>query len=249
MATDQDVIFFKHEVCRGPVAHVDLKLSKVRHTYEGKEIVGSRPAITTTLTHTSGDVCRFDTTQYMFMLKLEKINEAIYFYKSTGAGINCDTKIIDECQFLLQTRYRYFQCLSKLETQLLHLKNAKNTPMSLVMSSRLATTSNPALWAQLDNKPKSLKDNLLPDIPTHEFGIRCMRDRYMFLGQTLMAGWPDANGVCHMTPVIQKSNVPYSIVRNEAATICNEVDPEVEYSVCFGYCKGNRGNMPVFCEK
>ena len=249
MSADQDVIFFMHEVCRGPVVHVDMKLSKVRHSYAGKEIAGSRPAITTTLKHASGDVCRFDTTQYMFLLKLEKINEAICFYKSTGAGFNCDPKIIDECQLVLRTRYRNFTCLNKLEEPLLCLKNSKNTPMSLSMHSRLVSTSNPTLWAQLENKPKSLKDNLLPDIPTHEFGIKCMRDRYMFMGQSLIPGYPDANGLYHMTPVIQKSHVSYSIVRNEAATICNDIDPEVEYAVCFGYCKGNRGDMPIFCGK
>ena len=239
MSTDQDRVFYIHEVCRGPVVHIDMKLTK------------DKDDITTTLKHASGDGCRTDTSFYMFLLNLEKINEAICYYKSTGAGFNCDPKTIDDCQLVLRRYYRNFTGSNEWEEQILRLKNAKNTPMSLSMRSRLASTSNPIVWAELENKPKSLKDILLPDIPTQYkerwltlgSGICCVRDRYVVMGHRLIAGWPDANGICHKTPVIRNGVYPmYSFTRNEEATICNDINPKVEYSVCFGHCNNSRCN-------
>jgi hypothetical protein len=182
------------------------------------------------------------------MLRLELINDAIDFYKSTGAGFRCDPKILAECKIVLESQYRKFthDNIIAIEPQLQRFETAKNTPMSLSMCSRLATTSNNMVWTQLETMPMSLRANLLPDIQTYKFGIQCMSD-LKFLGQSLQLGWADDRGVRHMIPVAVKAYVSSNtyvsciyvscIVRNEAATINNDVDPALVYAVCYGYCK------------
>jgi hypothetical protein len=263
MTTDMDV-FFKHEVCRGPVVLVDMTLGPLGHT----AITG----INTTLKHTSGDVCRSGTSTSVFMLRLELINDAIDFYKSTGAGFRCDPNILAECTVAMESLYRRFphdtfndsetqlrrlellneaidfykstgtgfrcdpnilaECTVDMEslyrrfthdtfndseTQLRRFVATKNTPMSLLMCSRLATTSNNVVWTQLATKPTSLRANLLPDIPTYKFGIRCMGG-LKFSGQS----WSDDKGVCHITSGPVKACVlvqSSSVVRNDAVTL------------------------------
>ena len=240
MTIDKDV-FFKHEVCRGPVVHVDMTLGLLGYTLYNDYII-------TTLKHTSGDVCRSGVSTRVFMLGLELINDAIDFYKSTGAGFRCDPKILAECKVVLESQYWKFthDNIITIEPQLQRFETAKNTPISLSMCSRLATTSNNMVWTQLETMPTSLRANLLPDIPTYKFGIQCMSD-LKFLGQSLQLGWADDKGVRHMMPVAIKAYVSSNtyvscryidcITRNEAAIINNDVDPALVYAVCYGYCK------------
>jgi hypothetical protein len=275
MTIDKEV-FFKHEVCRGPVVLVDMTLGMLGYPlYNG--------FIITTLKHTSGDVCRSGVSTRVFMLGLALINDAIDFYKSTGAGFKCDQNILAECKGHLESSPRPFthdniahlespprpfthDNIITIEPQLQRFERRKNTPMSLSMRSRLATTSNSVVWAQLATMPTALRTNLLHDIPTYKFGIQCMSD-LRFSGQSLQLGWPDDKGVRHMIPVAVKAYVSAhkyvsciyvnGITRNDAATINNEIDPALVYAVCYGYCKSpsvpfnygyTYGNEPfVFC--
>ena len=234
---DERPFYFLHEICRGPVAKLDL----YRHVHPTNRF---KSGLLYRFTHLSGDTCTRELSFVKVMSHLDVLTSEIQGLISQGIGYRCPVNIPNSYAWHKQQSDVYWR--GKTPPDYLHWmwkpgtaeqiqgwKKIANTPPSLVGIAGTYLTRRPALWPQLEGLSTHTGNQLF--LPRTATGLLCCGKQGMF-PINLRQGLPDRAGKTHDVPTLPRGDYFSDLQRNGKNPLGETLTTLDRIKQCHGVC-------------